>query len=69
MAGEGHTLLLMEGRVKISVSECSLPDFLTSVVYKHQVLTTVTIKKAAVNAFVLNKDFIQSFIQDVFLGL
>ena len=46
----------MEGTVKISASECSLPDSVTSVVCKHQVLTTVTVKKAAVNAFVLNKD-------------
>ena len=53
---KGHTLLLREGRVKISASEGSLPDVLTSVVYKHQVLTTVTVKKAAVNTFVLNKD-------------
>jgi len=54
-AGEGYTLLLMEGRVKISASEYSLPDFVTSVVYKHQVLTTVTVRKAAANAFVVNR--------------
>jgi len=60
-AGEGHTLLLMEGRVKISASDGSLPNFLTSVLYKHQVLTTVTEKKAAVNAFVLNKDLYSVF--------
>jgi hypothetical protein len=60
-AGEGYTLLLLEGRVKISASERSLPDFVTSVVYKHQILTTVTEKKAAVNAFVLNKDLYSIF--------
>ena len=59
--GEGHTLLLMEGRVKISASEGPLPDFVTSVVYKHQVLTTVTIKKAAVNTFVLKEELYSVF--------
>ena len=52
---KGHTLVLMGGKVKFSACEGSLPDVLTFVVYKHQVLRTVTVKKAAVNVFVLNE--------------
>jgi len=40
-----------------------MPDSVTSVVYvyKRQVLTKVTVKKATVNAFVLNQDLYSVF--------